>query len=843
MMNWKHLFLSCILAFSSFGLPAQAPRKWTSADIHKAIQKLSFLGSALYVAAHPDDENQRMISYLSNEVNATTTYLAMTRGDGGQNEIGPEIEELLGVIRTQELLAARRIDGGNQMFSRSNDFGFSKNPEETLEKWGHQEALSDVVWAIRKWRPDVIINRFQHEVDPRWQGRMHGHHTASAMLSFEAFEIAADEKAFPEQLKYVAPWQPKRLFFNTSWWFYGSRENFEKADKSKMTSIDVGVYYPTLGKSNTEIAAAARSMHKAQGFGDMGTRGSEMEYLQLLKGDMPEEKENLFAGINTSWSRVEGGAPIGKIISETEASFRFDNPAASVPQLMEALRLIEALPDGFWKNVKQKEAKELIQACLGLYVEAVADAPSATPGSPAELAIEAINRSAVPVVLESLSFLPAGQDTSLALPLEYNQGHKIFKTVTLPEDMKTTTPYWLKNKWQEGRYTVEEQELRGLPEAPRAFRVRFAFTVAGQPLELEKEVVYKYEDPVKGEVYQPFEVAPPVYVKVAEKAYVFGNGQPQIVEVTLKAGREKVSGTLELRHGKNWKATPASVDFDLEFKEEEKVFAFQLFPPKEQGEDLITPVAKVDGQLYNQELVRIDYNHIPVQSILLDASSRAVKVEIEKAGDKIGYLMGLGDEIPASLRQIGYDVTLLGEEDISPENLRKYDAVILGVRVYNGLERMRFHQNALFEYVKNGGTLIAQYNKNFGLTVPMEEIAPYPLKISRGRVTVEDAPVRFLKPEHPILNWPNKITAEDFEGWIQERGLYFPDEWAEQYEPVLSSNDPGEEPLDGGLLVAEYGEGHYIYTSYSWFRELPAGVPGAFRLFANMISIGKKPRR
>lgn len=838
MINWRLLLLLGLFIIASGRLPAQAPRKWSSSETYKAIQKLNFLGSALYVAAHPDDENQRLISYLSNDVHAITTYLAMTRGDGGQNEIGPEIEELLGVIRTQELLAARRIDGGNQMFSRANDFGYSKNPEETLEFWGHEEALSDVVWAIRKWRPDIIINRF----DEKSAGRTHGHHTTSAMLSYEAFDLAADKNTFPEQLKYAETWQPKRLFFNTSWWFYGSQENFEKADKSKMLSVDVGVYYPVLGKSNTEIAAAARSMHKAQGFGDAGTRGSQMEYLELLKGDMPADKENLFAGINTTWSRIEGGAPIGKILAEAEASFQFTNPGASVPKLMEALALIEALPDGFWKNVKQQEIKDVIQACLGLYLEAVAGEPSATPGEEVELNIEAINRSRIPVSLQSVNILPEGRDTALSLALNYNEDQKVSKMVALPEDMEATSPYWLKEKWEEGRYTVEDQRLRGLPEAPRAFRVQFNLTVAGRPFAVQKEVVYKYEDPVKGEVFQPFEITPPVFVQTAEPVYVFGHDEPQTVEVVVKSGKAQVSGTVELRHSEGWTVEPESVGFELALKGEEKTLRFQLSPPKQQDESFITPLAKVGGQAYSRKLTRIDYSHIPVQTILLDASARVARVELEKAGDEIGYIMGLGDEIPASLEQIGYNVSLLEENGITPENLRRFDAVILGARAYNGLERARFYQPALFEYVKNGGTLIVQYNKNFGLTVPMEDLAPYPLKISRDRVTVENAPVRFLKPEHPILNWPNKITASDFDGWVQERGLYFPNEWAEQYEPILSSNDPGEPPRDGGLLVARYGEGYYIYTGYSWFRQLPAGVPGAFRLFANMISIGKKPR-
>ncbi len=841
MKIWRYL-LTLLLVFP-LNLPAQPPQNWSSAEIHQAIQKLNFLGSALYVAAHPDDENQRLISYLANEKKATTTYLAMTRGDGGQNEIGPEIRELLGVIRTQELLAARRVDGGNQMFSRANDFGFSKNPQETLDFWGHDEALADVVWAIRKWQPDVIINRFQHEEDPGWKGRMHGHHTASAMLSYEAFDLAGKPDVYPEQLEYVDTWQPRRLFFNTSWWFYGSRENFEKADKSKLMSVDVGVYYPILGESNTEIAARARSQHKAQGFGDMGSRGAQMEYIELLKGDMPEDKESLFAGINTSWSRVEGGAPIGKLLKEVETSYRFEDPSASVPRLLEAMKMIEALPEGFWKKQKLQEIKEVIRACLGLYVEAAAESSSACPGETVELELEATNRSSLPVTLTAISILPAKADTVLGLELEYNQENKIHRKVSLPENIDFTSPYWLKNQWKEGRYTVESQQLRGLPEAPRDFRVRFQFEVMGIGLSLEKEVVFKYEDPVKGGVYQPFEITPPVFVELGSQVYVFNNDEPQTVDVVIRAGKEQLSGTVELQHGEGWKVQPSSIDFELSFQGEEKTVRFELSPPARQAAGVIRPVAKVGGKPYSREMARISYEHIPLQTILLDASAEAVKVDIKKAGERIGYLMGLGDEVPASLGQIGYEVSLLAEEDIELEKLKRFDAVILGVRVYNGLERARLYQPILFDYVKQGGTLIAQYNKNFGLTVPMEELAPYPLDISRARVSVEDAQVRFLKPEHPILNWPNEITEEDFEGWVQERGLYFPGEWGEQYEAILSSNDPGEPPRDGGLLVAAYGEGYYIYTAYSWFRQLPAGVPGAFRLFANMISLGKKPQR
>lgn len=832
--------LVLLFIFLTTSLLAQAPEKLNSAEIYQHIQKLNFLGSALYVAAHPDDENQRLISYLSNELNANTTYIAMTRGDGGQNEIGPEIRELLGVIRTQELLGARGVDGGYQQFSRANDFGFSKNPEETLEKWGHDRALSDMVWAIRKWQPDIIINRFQHTVDPAWVGRMHGHHTASAMLSFEAFDLTNDPNVFPEQLEYVDAWQPKRLFFNTSWWFYGSRENFEKADKSRLMGVDIGTYYPLLGKSNTEIAAAARSMHKAQGFGDMGTRGSQMEYLELLKGDMPTDKEALFEGINTTWSRLKGGEPIGKILAKVESTYQFDNPAASVSELIKARKMIKALPDGFWKSRKLMEIDEVIQACLGLYLEVVADDNSGVPGGEVDLAIEAINRSGAIVSLKSLQVLPTGLDTTINLSLPYNEGNKIFKKVQLSPDMPTTSAYWLKKKWEDGFYTVEDQELIGLPQAPHAFRVKFELEVDGQPLDIEKEVVYKYEDAVKGEVYQPFEITPPVFVEIPNSVYVFGDKQAQTVEVMVTAGAEKVNGEVELCIPDTWSVSPKKLPFELEYKGQVMHLSFQLTPPSGQEEGYIVPLAKVNEKSYTDKQVIIDYPHIPVQKIMLDASAKVAKVDIATAGHKVGYIMGLGDEIPASLHQIGYEVTLLDPTQITAEQLNEFDAVVLGVRVYNGVEEARQFQPLLFDYAKNGGTVIVQYNKNFGMTVGMEELTPFPLKISRDRVTVEDVPVRMLAPDHPVLNFPNKITVADFDGWVQERGLYFPNEWSEEWTPIISSNDPNEPARDGGLLVAKYGEGYYVYTGYSWFRQLPAGVPGAFRLFANMISLGQE---
>ncbi|MFK8101134.1 MAG: PIG-L family deacetylase [Saprospiraceae bacterium] len=828
--------LLCCWILCMSQVSAQKPKRFNSADIHDAIKKLQVLGSALYLAAHPDDENTAMIAYLANHKRINTAYLSLTRGDGGQNRIGPEIRELLGVIRTQELLQARSVDGGQQFFSRANDFGYSKNAKEALNIWDKEAVLADVVWAIRKFQPDVIINRFPHDSDYP----THGHHTASAKLSYEAFDLVGDPKAFPEQLQYLSTWQPRRLFFNSFWKAYGSQANFDALDPAKMVSIDAGVYYPLKGKSNTEIAAESRSMHQCQGFGTTGTRGSKIEYLELLKGDLPKDREDIFAGINTSWTRVEGGAPIGQLIQQIDKNFDYENPSASIPTLVKAYQLIQALPAGYWKRVKLVEIKTVIKACTGLYLEAVADDHSATIGQKLSLSIEAVNRSTVPMVLEKVRYLPLDLDSSLQLNLASNQAFHWETQFTIPTTLSSSNPYWLNQTGTLGMYHVPEQTMRGLPETPRALTVQYNLEIAGTKIDFTIPIIYKKNDPVKGESYRPFEITLPISANIQDQVYVFADEQAKEVVVAIQAGRDQVAGTLSLEHPKGWRVEPTEVAFNLQFKAEKKLIRFKVFPPKDQHTGKITAQLFCDGIRYNQSLTDINYEHIPHQMVWQPASAKVVKVDLKKAGKNIGYVMGAGDLIPASLAQIGYQVSLLDEADMQLTTLQQYDAIILGVRALNTLERMKFHLPKLLAYTKEGGTLIVQYNTNHRLKV--EEVGPYPLTLSRDRVTVEGAEVRFLKKEHLVLNWPNKITTADFDHWVQERGLYFPNEWDPRFEAILSANDPDEPPRDGGLLVAKYGKGHYIYTGYSWFRELPAGVPGAYRIFSNLISIGQYKR-
>ena len=834
----KRILLLSLLFFTVLTF-AQAPQKPNSSEIYESIKKLNFLGSALYIAAHPDDENQRLISYFANDLKARTGYLSLTRGDGGQNLIGPEIRELLGVIRTQELLAARRTDGGEQFFARANDFGYSKHPDETLEIWNKKEVLADVVWAIRNFKPDVIVNRFSHK--PETFGKTHGHHTSSAVLSELAFDLAGDKTSYPEQLKYVDVWQPQREFFNTSWWFYGSRENFEKADKATMMEVETGSYYPTSGLSNTEIASLSRSMHKSQGFGATGTRGKNTEYLELVKGDMPNDKSNIFDGINTTWTRVKGGKEIGEILSKVEKDYDFKNPSASISELLKAYKLIQKLEDKHWKHQKTKEITAIIEACTGLYLEAVANESSATIGSEVTVKIEAINRSDVPMRLVVIGAYPltlsVSKDRDFGFLLK-NQKLEIADQIgIIPDTLNYTTPYWLKEKGTVGMYKVDDRKIIGNPETERGLMGVFAIVIEDVTVEFKKPVVYKKNDPVKGEVYQPFEILPEVTVGIADKVYIFSDDKTKDVVVKVRSGKPTIEGEVKLSIPKGWSTSPEKYDVAIKQKGAQQSFTFTVTPPKNQSEGSISPIVTIDGKTYSDELIEIDYDHIPFQSVLMPSKSKIVKLDIKRKGQLIGYIQGAGDEIPESLRQVGYTVVELNEKDITLEKLKNFDAVILGIRAYNTNDNSKYYQEALHEYVKNGGTMLVQYNTSHRLKV--DKISPIPMKIARGRVTDEFSEVRFIAQNHEVMNYPNKITQKDFEGWVQERGLYFPVEWSPEFTAILSMNDKGKTAENGSLLVAKYGDGHFIYTGLSFFRELPAGVPGAYRLFTNLLSVGK----
>ena len=766
---------------------AQPPKKQSSSEIYHALQKLNFLGTVLYVAAHPDDENTRLISYMSNELKARTAYLSVTRGDGGQNLIGPELRELLGVLRTQELLAARGVDGGEQYFTRANDFGYSKHPDETLAIWDKKNVLGDMVWVIRNLKPDVIINRFDH----RTPGTTHGHHTSSAMLSTEAFDLVNNPNAYPEQLTTTSTWQPKRLFFNTSWWFYGSQENFKKADKSKLLNFDIGVYYPMRGISNNEIASLASSQHLCQGFGRLTTRGSQEEYIEFLKGEFPEDKTNVFDGINTTWTRIAGGKAIGEILEKVEAYFNFKNPATHLPQLVAAYSLLQKSSDTHWKTLKSKELEDIILAVSGLYLEASASASSATPGNTLNVNIEALNRSSASIQLKAVRF-DENSEVSQNLILAENKKNTLELPLHVPTNTSYTSPYWLAEQGSLGMYMVKDKGLIGKPETPRAFNADFELDFNGTTIHVIRPIVYRFSKPDKGELYQPFEILPEVTASIPNKVIIFADAMSKTVAVRVLAGKDNLEASVRLKHPEGWRVSPERISVNIAQKGDAQTVSFTLTPPAKESEGNIIPEVQVGAKTYTKELVEITYDHVPKQSILLPAQSKVTRLNIQKAGEHIGYIVGAGDKIPESLEQIGYMVHRIDPTSINEGSLAKYDAVVVGIRAYNVVKELKFKQRFLLDYTKAGGNLIIQYNTAGRRPLGIENLAPYPMKLSRDRVTDENAAVTILAKDHAIMNFPNTISEKDFDGWVQERGLYFPNSWGKEFTPILSMHDKGE---------------------------------------------------
>jgi len=808
-------------AFSQTAPPANL------VNIKQSLNKLQVLGSVLYIAAHPDDENTNLLTYLAQEKHYRTGYLSLTRGDGGQNLIGNEQSELLGVIRTQELLAARRMDGAEQFFTRANDFGFSKGPEETLKIWDREKILSDVVWVIRKFRPDVMICRF-----PTTGEGGHGHHTSSAILAQEAFSAAADPKRFPEQLKYVQVWQAKRLLWNT---FNFGGLNMTAPDQFK---IDVGVYNPLLGKNMGEIAAESRSNHRTQGFGTGRQRGQYLEYFKTILGDAP--KIDLMDGVDVTWNRVKGSEAISSAITDIKKNFDDEHPEKSVAALANLLDPIGKLKDSYWGALKITELSELTLACAGIWTEAYSALPTYALGDSVKLSLQMLKRYNSEAGKMGY-FIGATSDLSAA-----DQGF-VFKDDPFPINVlktynektiatKSSQPYWLESPHAIGMYTINDNLKVGNPENPDGIYVNFLFGVGDKKIKVVRKVMYKYTDPAKGEIYQPVEITPPITANIANKVYVYTlqQNKAQNVQVNVKAFVDG-AGSVSLKPVAGWKISPLSIPFNAKKKGDEWTAEFTVAPTDGSAKtNTLTAVAEINGKQSSLGFLRIKYDHIPNITLFPPAEAKLVDIDMLVKGKKIGYIPGAGDQTVDALKQVGFDVHILTENEILNTSLSEYDAIVSGVRAYNVNPRMVVMQPKLMEYVNNGGTYLVQYNVYTNLV--MNNLGPYPFKVVNQRVTDENAAVNFTIPNSPLLNYPNKITQNDFKDWIQERGLYFVSSIDQHYQAPFEMNDAGETPNKGSLIYTDYGKGRYIYTSLDFFRELPAGVPGAYRLFINLLA-------
>jgi LmbE family N-acetylglucosaminyl deacetylase len=808
----------------------------SASNILQELCELRECGSVLYIAAHPDDENTQFIAYLAKERAVRVGYLSLTRGEGGQDLIGPEIGDPLGVIRTQELLAARRIDGGQQFFTRAKDFGFSKNYEQTLAKWDRQAVLADVVRVIREFQPDVIVTRFPPE-----PGNTHGHHTASTVLALEGFKLAGDPKSFPEQLagpNALFPWQPKRIFWNA----------FRGGSKDRPTlRLDIGGYIPLLGESVGQIAALSRSSHRSQGYGTVASYGSRLDEFQPLDGQ-PAGKD-LFDGIDTSWARWQRLG--GSTLSPDDLIAHFDplNPAASVPALLalrKSLANARGLPQTSDSNRSLLDKKisqlgQILQACLGLYAQTTVPQAEVVPGEPLKLRQAVMVGSSVPVRWEALVY-PGDVREKIGVDLHPNQPVAQDSTLPLPPGTPLSQPYWLREEGTPGMYRVDDPTLIGRPENPPVFPVSFVFAVGGQELTVPVDPLQITADPAKGEIHRPLDVIPPVSLAIGREVQLFAPGSERKVAVEIRAFRDNQIGTLTLNAPAGWKVTPESQPCQLASTGDHASFTFSVTAPPQPGEAFLTARATIDGKTFDTSRQEIRYEHIPPQLLQPPARVKAVCLDLQIRGKEIGYLPGAGDRTAEAITAMGYHVTSLAGADLTPERLRGFDAVVIGVRAFNVRTDLAAGLPALFAYVDGGGNVIEQYNTPGGLQT--ETLAPYDLKLSPNlpgnRVTNENAPVTLLAPDHPAFNTPNKITPADFAGWVQERGLNFPSEWDQShFTALLACSDPGEAPLKSGLLVAHPGKGYFVYTGLSFFRQLPAGVPGAYRLFANLISLGK----
>jgi LmbE family N-acetylglucosaminyl deacetylase len=801
---------------------AQVPKSLSSAEIYQGIKKLNVLGSVLYIAAHPDDENTRLLAYLSKEKQYRTGYLSLTRGDGGQNLIGDEQGIELGMIRTQELLAARRVDGAEQFFSRAFDFGFSKTADETLSIWGKEKILSDVVWVIRKFQPDVIITRF-----PGDSRAGHGHHWSSALLANEAFIAAADPNRFPEHFDYgVKPWQAKRILWNAF--------NFNTGTAPDSAfKVDVGTFNNILGKGYGEIASESRSNHKSQGFGAARTRGEAFEYFITTGGSEPTQ--DLFDEVNTGWTRINQ-TQIQQLILQIEKKFSFEQPFKSLPALVNLHRSLKQLPDDYWKQQKLKEVQQLIESAAGLFADATTNTTQAIQGDSLRITLVVNKRNNVDAQI--LGYSLDAFDTSFRSTLSTNRNFTIPKNLVVPFTKKLSQPYWLEHSMPMGSFEVRDQQLIGKAENDPAFTVHYRIRIEGDTFIVSRPVQYKFTDPVKGEVYQPVIVLPAWEQNFTMPIYVSRNGKSLAVGVQVKANT-KTGGSFKQEVtpvvSEGWQQQAGSVTATLQ---SEGVVAVSPLKKDVNTRGTIS-LQQQPGSVYYGSGKTIAYDHIPNITYFSPATSTLVNLDIKTSGKNIGYIPGAGDKVAEAVQSLGYNVKVLSQEDITPEMLRTFDAVITGIRAYNTHLYLTAKYDVLISYVKNGGNLIVQFNTNNGVGPLRAKIGPYNFNVSRTRVTEENADVTFGIPDHSVLNYPNKITTKDFEGWVQERSVYEADQLDSAFVTPIQMSDKNEKPGKGSLIIAKYGKGNFVYTGLSFFRQLPAGVPGAYRLLANLIALPK----
>jgi LmbE family N-acetylglucosaminyl deacetylase len=790
-----------------------------SSEIYVNLEKLYSLKKVLYIAAHPDDENTRALSWFSLQHKAETAYLSLTRGDGGQNLIGNELSARLGVLRTQELLAARSFDGASQFFTRAVDFGYSKSAKESFEIWGKADILADVVLIIRQFKPDVIITRF-----PPDKRAGHGHHTASALIAIEAFEKAADSTYLPNQVKKHGIWQTTSLYWNTSVWWDETLSDSAKNNSDYLIK-DIGTYNSLLGKSYNEIGTKARSQHKCQGFGGIIERGSRTEYFKHLKGI--KLKESFFENNTDSWTSISN--------ENTEANFNsllsnfdFINTQNNINQLIEIRKAIELLPESIFKHNKLKNCDALIFNCLGLFMEVTSNDYSFTSGKEIELNLNLINRSTKNIELISINKIG---DNPILLNKKLPHNEIFTEVISLKLIHLISTPYWLNLPFN-GLFNVSDSANIGLAEN-RPITQSITIKINNINITTEIPLTYKWRDPSYGERRRSLISTPNFTANFEQKIIINKIKQEQIVKIKVHSFIDNLNDKIQISAPKGWTVSPSEIQIKVDNKHDENWIEFKLKASENSERGKLTLSDESGNSLYS--FTEIKYDHIPAQVIFQESELICVKLDAKIKPGKIAYISAVDDKMPSAIEQLGFLVDILRVKDLSHTDLSQYQSVILGIRIYNINPELSNFNQKLEKYVSNGGNLVMQYN-TASRSSPNKKYGVLPFEISRNRVTDENAAVTFMAPKHNIMNYPNKITEQDFDGWVQERGLYFANNWSKEYTPLFSWHDENEDAQKGALIVANYGKGQFVYTGISFFRELPMGVEGAYRLFANILS-------
>ena len=805
-------FFVCLFFFASLSFG----QSLTSSEQYHQLLQLRETKRVLYVAAHPDDENTRMIAYLANGEHAEVAYLSLTRGDGGQNLIGKELGIELGQIRTQELIKARSVDGGQQYFTRALDFGYSKDPTETLQNWDKQKVLADVVWAIRSFQPDIIITRFNTT-----PGITHGHHTTSAILANEAFALSGDPKAFPEQLTFVKPWQAKRIFFNA----YNFRGEFEPEKGKRYYAMEVGGYNSILGKTYHQLAADSRTMHKSQGFGSTAGAGNAKDFLEQVGGESYENTP--FDGVESRWASVKGGLAIKAQLDQVLGSFNLMETSKNLPALLSIRTALQQLESNApWVTGKLAKLDQLIFQSLGLKMEFLTTKELGHPGEKIGAELLVVNPS--DELISAIS-LQLGDSYYVGKDTKGNVDTRLPIAFEVANQEEYSQPYWLEEPLDGALFSIPSQRNIGLPYKDKVGG-DLTFLLGGQKFKVFVPLVYKYNDPIDGEVKQPFTLVPEVDLSLSKELVFLVAGADPTVTVTLNFRNQLLEGTLEFE-GLN--ASQFKVVGVKDFPDQKKRTYTVTFLKGQNGRKQIKARFKsTSGIVFDQVIHRISYPHIPNLTYFTPAQIQLIQEDWKVSGGKVGYIVGAGDEVPEVLSALGYQVSLLEEGNLELSELKYYQAIVVGIRAYNTQEFLASKQQVLLDYVKDGGNLILQYNTSTPLVTP--NLVPYPFVIGRDRVAVEGSPV-VADWKHPLLLTPNQLVAKDFEGWVQERGLYFASKVDERYQSPLILQDPGEPANSGALITAQVEAGNYTYTGLSFFRQLPAGVQGAIKLVINLI--------